>query len=411
MLQLSHPSAQIYPKIQKMRIPGNLRQKDGNGCPEFFIFVGLKNHRLYTLIAVVAALCCRGQNGITGSPQWQVKPVFNAGFIMVHRISIGHLVKGYPTIYELNISKPSMGNKLWHCENNFPDMGITLQCMDFRNPEQLGYALTAAPYIEIPLSEKEQWWRLHMRLCWGATYITKCFDIETNHKNIAIGSHLNIFAQFRWFLHMKLTDRVRFEPGITFSHASNGRTGNPNLGLNVFSLNAGLNIVLNKPQQRLSCPIDSTTRARRKNELLAFAAWGFNELSIRGPVYNCFVVSAAYQRNVRNTHKFSFGADVFLDGIYAHDFEHIREYAPSGIERLRISARAGYSYNVGRLSFPLEIGYYVFDLARPDAPITSRLGIRYYDRSGLVALFGLRTHFAVAYNFEFGVGYRAYLGK
>jgi hypothetical protein len=39
----------------------------------------------------------------------------------------------------------------------------------------------------------------------------------------------------------------------------------------------------------------------------------------------------------------------------------------------------------------------------------SRIGVRYYSKSGLIAHFGLRTHFAVAYDFEYGLGYRFYL--
>ena len=192
------------------------------------------------------------QNGITGNPDWQIKPVINQGFILVHRISIGHLVKGYPTNYELNISKPALGNKLWQLENNKPDIGISLQCLDFKNPEQLGYALTAAPYVELPLNVKEKSSRLILRLCFGATYITKSFDIQTNHKNIAIGSHVNAFVQFKWFWQFQLSKRLRFEPGFAFTHASNGKSKNPNLGLNVVSLNFGLNILIpsKKPNRR-----------------------------------------------------------------------------------------------------------------------------------------------------------------
>jgi hypothetical protein len=388
-------------------IPGKMVSRTLN----FFIFVRLKKRIAHILSLILLTLHAGAQNGITGSPQWQIKPVFNTGFIVVHRISIGHLVKGYPGIYELNISKPSYGNKLWQVENNHPDMGLTLQCLDFRNPQQLGYALTAAPYIEIPLSKKENWWRLHMRLCWGITYITKSFDIQENHKNIAIGSHVNVFAQFRWFMHMKLSERLRFEPGITFSHGSNGRTQNPNLGLNVLSVGAGLNILLNKPVQRYEGRLDSSTRVRKKNEIIAVAAWGYNEHVIRGNIHNCYLLSVAYQRNVRNTHKFSLGADLFLDGNYGEDYFNRYGYDPTGLDKFRISVRAGYSYNVGRVSFPLEIGYYVFDPLKPDAPVTSRVGIRYYDKTGIIGQFGLRTHFAVAYNFEFGLGYRFYIGK
>lgn len=361
-----------------------------------------------TFLAACNLVSLTAQNGITGDPDWQIKPVFSQGFILVHRISIGHLVKGYPAVYELNISKPTLGNKLWHRENNFPDVGVSLQCIDYKNPTELGYAYSAAPYLEIPLSERVRASRVVMRLAWGASYVTKDFNIRTNHKNIAIGSHWNCFVQFRWLWHLQLTRNLRFEPGLSFTHVSNGRAQNPNLGLNLVSLSAGLNILLPSSSKPQVPKIDSSSRVRSRNEFLFFVAEGINERSINSPKIHTTVFSAAYQRNVRNTHKFSFGADVFFDQNYQIDYEDKFNTEPSGINKTRISVRAGYSYNIGRISLPIEVGYYVYQKVNPDAMIVSRLGVRYYADNGLVLLFGMRSHFAVAYNFEFGVGYRLY---
>jgi hypothetical protein len=368
-----------------------------------------KTKLVHILTQAFAPLLLLGQNGITGNPDWQIKPVVNTGFILVHRISIGHLVKGYPVNYELNISKPTLGNKLWHLENNRPDVGITLQCLDFRNPSQLGYALTAAPYVEIPLNERKKPSRLILRLCMGATYITKHFDIHDNHKNIAIGSHVNAFVQFKWFWHLQLTKNLRFEPGFAFTHASNGKYRNPNLGLNVVSFNAGLNFLIPSSAKPVITPIDSSTKVKSKNEILTYAAIGFNQRSISSKELKTYVFSVAYQRNVRNTHKFSAGLDLFYDQNYQIDYENKLLSAPSGFDQMRLSARLGYSYNVGRISFPIEVGYYIFEKVQPDGFIVSRIGVRYYSASGIIAHFGLRTHFAVAYTFEYGLGYRFFI--
>ncbi len=351
----------------------------------------------------------KGQNGVTGNRDWQIKPVINQGFILVHRISIGHLVKGYPTNYELNISKPTNGCKLWHHENNKPDLGISLQCLDFKNPSQLGYALTAAPYVEIPLNAKEKPSRMILRLCFGATYITKDFNIQDNHKNIAIGSHVNAFVQFKWFWQLKLSKNLRFEPGFAFTHASNGKSKNPNLGLNVVSLNFGLNILIPSKTKTEITKVDSSSRVKSKNEWITFAAIGFNQRSIGTEELKTFVYSLAYQRNVRNTHKFSAGLDFYYDQNYFIDYENKFLKQPEGFDRMRVSARLGYSYNVGRISFPIEIGYYAFQKANPDGLVVSRIGVRYYSASGIIAHFGLRTHFAVAYTFEYGLGYRFFI--
>ena len=376
----------------------------------FNYFSNLFKQRCYYIFLMFLPVFLSAQNGITGHNDWHLKPSVNEGFILVHRISIGHLVKGFPAIYALDLAKPTLGNKLWHLENNLPETGISFQCLDFRNPKQLGYAFSVAPYVDIPLNKNARASRLIFRLAFGATYITKKFDALQNHKNIAIGSHVNAYVQFKWFWHLKLTERLRFEPGFAFSHASNGRYKNPNLGLNVVSLNAALNILLpsKKPRPVIE-KIDSSTRVRSKNEIMTFLAIGFNERALHSAGLQTYVLSGAYQRNIRNTHKFSIGTDIYYDQIYQLDHEHLESKWPEGIDRLRISARAGYSYNVGRISFPIEIGYYIFQKVNPDAKLVSRLGVRYFGSKGMIVHFGLRTHFAVAYNFEYGVGYRFFL--
>lgn len=381
------------------------------GVPQSFIFFNYFSDlfsRLLLHSIVLICLCTTtfAQDRLTGNSDWFVKPVISSGFVMVHRVSIGHLVKGYPTTYELNVAKPTSGSRLWHLENNKPDIGVSLQCMDYRNPTQLGYGLTAAPFIEIPLNERARASRVILRMCWGVTYMTRSFDIRKNHKNIAIGSHVNAFVQFRWLWHLKLGKHLRFEPGITFSHASNGKAKNPNLGLNVLSLSAGLNYLIQSKKEHVTVLTDSSTKARSKNELLLTGAVGFNQRTIGSPGLRTYLFSPAYQRNVRNTHKFSAGLDIYYDEHFFVDYEEQLKVPPQGMDRWRVAAKIGYAYNVGRFSFPFEAGYYIYQKAQPDGNIVSRLGIKYYAPGGVVVHFGLRTHFAVAYAFEYGLGYR-----
>jgi len=367
------------------------------------LLIKLLTYLFFIFVFVSQALA---QSITNTSPIWFVKPVVNNGFILVHRSNISHLVKGNPTIYELNIGKSSSGNKLWQIENNLPDIGISLQCIDFKNPLQLGYALTASPYIEIPLNKTPKILRPSMRLCWGLTYITKSYDSIENKENIAIGSHFNSFVQFRCFWRFKLSNLLRIEPGITFTHASNGKAKNPNLGINVASLNLGLNYAIQSKANQSIPKIDSSTKAKSKNEVIFFTAIGFNQKNIASPSLKTFVYSFAYQRNLRNSHKYVLGIDVFYDQNYLIDYENVFKNKAQGIDQLRMSIKLGYSYNVGRFSFPFELGYYFFQKTNPDELIVNRLGVRYYSKTGLIAHFGLRTHFAVAYNFEYGLGYR-----
>lgn len=369
----------------------------------------LKHVVRYLFILLLTPFAGISQNGITGHPDWIIKPAYGQCFIMAHRTNINHLIQGYPSVFELNIAKPSLGNKLWQLENNLPEMGLTFQLIDFKNHAELGSAFVLAPYLEIPLKQEDRVSRLYLRLCWGMSYVQKPFEIHENHKNVAIGGSLNAYVQFKWFWQLRIAKNILFEPGFTFNHMSNGRIQNPNLGLNNLGLTAALNIRIPSTTQVQITSVDSSTKVKSPNELMCFAAVGMNERNVNGTQLGTFVLSGAYQRNIRNTHKFSAGLDAFYDANYQYDYKNAYGTEAAGIDRWRVSARLGYSYNVGRLSFPIEIGYYIFQKTNPDALLVSRIGLRYYFANGLVAHWGLRTHYAVAYNFEFGIGYRFFL--
>jgi hypothetical protein len=345
------------------------------------------------------------QNGLVSDPNWYIKPYFNYAGIIQHRSSLGDLIKGFAKVYELNICKPTLGDKLWQLENNKPDVGINVSVIDYANPSQLGYGIIVAPFIEIPLSRKERASRLFMRLCWGPAYMTKHFDIVHNQKDGAIGSALNAYIQFKWFWQIRLNKNMRLEPGFMFSHVSNGRSQSPNLGLNIFGVGAALNFRLTNKTKSVS-RIDSATRNKSRHEIVILNSYGFNDGEIQGKKELTSCLSIAYNYNKRNTHKFGFGVDIFYEQNYVKDLENAEVPINSPLDKLRYGPKLSYSYNVGRISLPIEMGVYINQKINPDGMFYNKLGIRYFADNGLVFSFGLRTHFAVAYNFDYGIGYR-----
>lgn len=325
---------------------------------------------------------------------------------MQHRATIGHLITGFVPMYEINIVKPSDGSKLWHLENNKPDVGITFSLIDFNNPKVLGQSISIAPFIEIPLNKKERATRVIFRTSWGMSYLTKRFDIRENHKNIAIGSNWNAFVQFRFQWNINLSKRFRIEPGFGISHVSNGRMQVPNLGLNLISLNLGLTYKLSDPKSEITF-VDSSTKVKSRHELLTWAAFGINEKDPPGgPKLPAYTLSFNYFYNVRNTHKVGVGLDVYYEESHIKDLEHFKKPHDTFVEKLRTGIKFAYSYNVGRISFPIEMGYYLFSPYNDDGPFFHRFGLRYTGEKGLFLQIGMKSHWIVAYHFDLGVGYR-----
>ena len=330
---------------------------------------------------------------------------------MQHRASIGHLITGYVPMAELNLVKPSDGCKLWQLENNKPDIGLSFTFISFGNPKTLGYSYSLSPFIEVPLNVKERASRPIFRISWGLAYVTKDFDIVTNHKNIAIGSHLNAFVQYRFQWNLDISKKLRIEPGIGISHVSNGRFQVPNLGLNLVSLNFGLTYKVSD----LKCEkttIDSVTKVPARTEILVWGSWGVNDNYPPGnSKMNAYTFSLNYFYNVRNTSKLGLGTDVYYEESYLRELDQYNQTYPNAIDKLRIGLKFCYSYNVGRISLPIEIGYYVLSKKNEDGPVFHRFGIRYTGKKGLVVQLGVKTHWAIAYHFDMGLGYRLPLKK
>jgi hypothetical protein len=351
------------------------------------------------------------QGGLMSNPNWCVKPYVNTAAIIQHRSSMGNLIKGYPITYELNIVKPSLGDKSWQLENNLPDYGMNISLVDYANHKELGYGIVLAPFVEIPLNKNVSARRLFLRLCWGGSYMTNHFNIKTNQKNGAIGSAVNAYVQFKWFWRIPLNKKMEIEPGLMFSHVSNGRAQSPNLGLNIFGAGVGLNFrATNKTLPQIN-KVSYRTTPRTKHEITVLNSYGMNDGTILGPKYLTACLSFGYNYNKRNTHKFGVGFDVFYEQNYVKDLAMANIETDNGFQRMRYGPKIGYSYNIGSISLPIEMGMYVNQAIKPDGNFYNKIGIRYIGPNGLMFGFGLRTHFAVAYDFDLGIGYRLPLGK
>lgn len=346
------------------------------------------------------------QKRMTGTNDFYIKVAPTYGFIFEQRSTIGNLVKGYIPGLEIDFVKPTTGSKRWHRENNFPEVGISFNYIGFANPKQLGQCFALSPFVEIPLNKKVRAIRPVLRLCWGVSYLTKRFDIDKNPKNIAIASHWNTFVQWKVLWHINLNNKLRFEPGLSFAHASNGRAQVPNLGLNVVSLNLGINFKINGEVVK-SDLIDSSSVWPSKHEIIIWDAVGFNEHEPPGgPKYFANTFGANYYYNVRNTHKWGGGIDVSYDTQNAYHLETSGHPANSWTDVLQLGVKVCYAYNIGRISLPIEMGYYAVSKPKEDGPIFHRIGIRHYCKNGLIFNFTMKSHWAVAAHFDYGIGYR-----
>ncbi|MCX8079966.1 MAG: acyloxyacyl hydrolase [Bacteroidia bacterium] len=328
-----------------------------------------------------------------------MKAGFATGIIAQHRAVLNQLIKGYPKAMEVNVLKDTDGSRYWHYENNYPKIGIHFSATDYANINNLGWALALAPFAEIPLRERKS--SLHMRICWGAAWLTKKFDIHRNQKNIAIGSHLNHYIQFRWFWKIPVSNKVIFEPGFMAMHVSNARFQSPNLGLNILSLQSVLHFGTN---EHLPKTIPLVPEFFRK-EFFLVQTVGINDYEVYGKKLFSFGTQLQYHFLNKPKHRWMAGTDFYYDQNYLTNVEYYAKVPDNTLKKFRFGPKIGYAYNLGRISFPIEMGYYLYQITNPDGNFFHRIGMRYYFSNGIIINATLRSHFAVAYCFELGAGY------
>jgi len=234
------------------------------------------------------------------------------------------------------------------------------------------------------------------RLGAGLGVFSNRFNLETNLKNSAISSRINSAVNFLFQYSVNITNRSELLAGFSLTHWSNAAFEIPNAGINVFGANLGVNIDIGKrvPINYQSFPIVE------KN--WHFMSWIGIYLKETNPVDRGKYVAGTlgFDALKRFSRKSSFGAGLNL--MYDRTL-NVRD--PNLNTPFRVGITLCYELHAGRISFPIQQGFYVYDAFGKDAIIYQRIGVKYRVRKNLFVNFTLKTHYAVADYAELGFGY------
>jgi hypothetical protein len=243
---------------------------------------------------------------------------------------------------------------------------------------------------------------LNFRFGAGISYIQKPFNRLSNYKNNAIGSHWNSAVNLLLESKYKFNNRTHFGVGFAINHFSNGAIKLPNLGINLASVNLSLLYSIGK------VPLiskDSTIKSDKKYEFFFTAASGIKEIAPAGGSKFAIINGSLNVAKVNsNKAKYGLAIDFMHDASIKEQCR--RDQNPcSSAEILQIGSALFYELTMGDVSFPLQIGAYVHSTYPTVAPIYTRFGFRYHFNRNLFSSISLKTHYAKADYFEWGIGY------
>jgi hypothetical protein len=154
------------------------------------------------------------------------------------------------------------------------------------NAAVLGHAWAVAPMLSFELRSKNSF-SLNAQVAWGLAYVSKRFDSFDNPSNIVIGSYLNAFASARLQAGYQIG---AWQPRLSLlvSHYSNGNYNSPNLGINLASVELGLNYHWQK-----EIGYEGVAKEIKQPQFSPFIQIGLGATSriSRGPIFPVYVIS------------------------------------------------------------------------------------------------------------------------
>ena len=335
-----------------------------------------------------------------------------SGKIIRHEKKFTAPIPALSNALDVNFSSKTFGKKEWHQRRNFPVWGVGITYTGYGNNAVFGHCISIYPDLQIPIL---RWKNLEwtFRFGDGVAYVTKkyqrIYPIDT--LNTAIGTHFNDFAILMTDLKIHMDEHWHLQFGANFTHISNGDLHQPNLGVNMGGIHAGVQYfpVTCRPKPMLR----DLPKLKKRWLVEARIGVAFNEArakdSLTVPSYiTTFYVSRRWQ----SMNKFFCGFDyAYHSDVYAFLKNYGVEYGHEMGHSWDGAIFAGNECLVGRFGLVAQLGCYYHQTWLKFDPFYEKLGTNIYlirqERGPLKELFVsafLLTHEIVAQYGEFGMG-------
>ncbi len=330
------------------------------------------------------------------------------GSILRHNKDISHLVKSHPSGLILGYNRKTYGEKYWEQLYNYPDWGVSFVYHD-TDYSVLGENYGVYGHFNFYMLKRN----LFFRIGQGIAYNTNPFDLETNFKNNAYGTHL-LSSTYLMLNYNKqnLFKNIGVQAGIALFHYSNGNFKAPNSSTNSFTLNVGVQYSFEDEEERIykkdSLPKKFSEPIRYNFVLRG----GINESDyLNLGQHPFFVVSAFADKRLSYKSTLQLGVDFFYLPFLKKEAEYLSIAFPSsgvsGDEDFkRVGVFAGHELRINRLAVVTQAGYYVYYPYDFEGRTYFRAGLKYYITDKIFSAVTLKSHGAKVEGVEFGLGIR-----
>ncbi|MDA3953663.1 MAG: acyloxyacyl hydrolase [Bacteroidales bacterium] len=355
------------------------------------------------IIAFIFPFFINGQSSESIKKGLGIETNLGYGFIMPHHKSIEYLLEDHVSTFDIKLTKLTFGNKYWNQLFRYPYYGVGFYRSNLGNDDVFGYANALYVFAKAPIIGASNKAHLSWQFAFGASYLTKHFDIIDNPQNLAIASHLNMFLDFSLQSSIPLSKKLLLTNGVRFTHFSNGKVESPNKGLNAVSGSVGILYHINERPKPI---LTELPQIKNRDEYTVIYAGGIKTLSHYESGY--FYASSLifdYNRNYSLKRRWSIGTDIFFDATNIQYSTNTEKADIINTDLYQIGIHAGHEMIMDQLSLVINIGGYIYAPVEVLAPIYSRIGLRYRINNKIITNFTLKSHYAKASFLEWGIGY------
>jgi hypothetical protein len=302
------------------------------------------------------------------------------GFSVPPAASQKHLIGAHAYGFEFNYRYNFSGVKEWEKHYRYPYSGFAVQFLSLGG-KLIGNSYNIMPYIGLPIN-KNRIFDSHFRLSSGLSYMSQKFDLARNRNNTLIGSHANIVADIMLQIHWKIDRKVHLLTGLSLTHFSNGAFTQPQTSFVVLGINAGLTINTGRPVavNNYSFPI-----LDKGIKLVIWSGmWRKEAGTFTSSKYTAAVLGINALKRYSIKGAYGAGIDAFLDQSL--------EARKTDAGTFRIGALLAYEILLGRMSIPIQQGFYLVNPLKSDGLLYQRIGWRYHLNSAFAAQLSLKFH-------------------
>lgn len=324
-----------------------------------------------------------------------------AGFLLPHRSTVSHLNVGHSYGGRIGAVIQTNGNKQWHHDFDFPTIEFGSFYYDLGNKDVLGSTFGISAGIYLPYFKKNGW-SIGTNAAYGLAWVTKKYDLVENPKNNVIGSNLNTITNIGIRFEKQFSkNSISLEVGMT--HLSNGAYRLPNLGVNLPFIGFSYHYFINQ--------LEFKDVATESFIGLPINNWSFHSLLIGsikqiyptgGNTYGVVSLTNYAQYGVRKKCIIEGG----IDAIYNESIVKYNKGDHGKVKNFQLGLYAAYVLPIHKMQLIVGMGRYLINPLDPAGQWYHKFGARFRLAEQLWGNFTIKSHWAKADYFEYGLSYR-----